>query len=82
MKYFWVKSKKNQFFFWKTPKAKVTTTICIIIFYLKPPQSTPCVAVGRKTMSNNTNVTQPSSTTNTDSTEDMRVAINLSNMKK
>ncbi|MFS7915384.1 hypothetical protein Hanom_Chr02g00164671 [Helianthus anomalus] len=81
MKYFWMKSKKNQFF-WKTPKANVTTTICITILSLKNPQSTPRVAAGRKTVSNSTNVTQPSSTTNTDSTYNMRIATNLSNMEK
>ncbi|MFS7927966.1 hypothetical protein Hanom_Chr04g00315351 [Helianthus anomalus] len=68
MKYFWVKSKKKKTFFWKTPKANVTTTICIIIFSLKTPQNTPRVASGRKTVSNSTNVTLASSTTNTDST--------------
>ncbi|KAJ0922460.1 hypothetical protein HanPSC8_Chr05g0204061 [Helianthus annuus] len=67
MKYFLLKSKKINFF-WKTPKANVTTTICITIFSLENPQSTPRVAAGRKTVSNSTNVTQPSSTTDTDST--------------
>ncbi|KAJ0614564.1 hypothetical protein HanIR_Chr02g0063861 [Helianthus annuus] len=47
MKYFWVKSKKN-FFFWKTHKANVTTTICITIFSLKTPQSTPALRRGVK----------------------------------
>ncbi|MFS8000654.1 hypothetical protein Hanom_Chr12g01180941 [Helianthus anomalus] len=67
MKYFWMKSKKNQFFF-ETLKAKVTTTICITIFSLENPQSTRRVTTGRKTGANITNVTQPLSTTNIDST--------------
>ncbi|MFS8029776.1 hypothetical protein Hanom_Chr17g01526311 [Helianthus anomalus] len=77
MNYLWVECK-NIIFFWKTPKAKVTTTICITIFSLKNPQSTPRVAAGCKTVSNSTNATQPSSTTNTDSTQDLRVSTNLS----
>ncbi|MFS7977395.1 hypothetical protein Hanom_Chr10g00903491 [Helianthus anomalus] len=59
MKYFWVKSKKKSIFFWKTFKAKVTTTICITIFSLENPQSTTRFAAGRKTASNSINVTQP-----------------------
>ncbi|KAJ0941582.1 hypothetical protein HanRHA438_Chr02g0096041 [Helianthus annuus] len=50
MKYFWVKSKKINFFK-KPPKAKVLTTICITIFCLKPPQKPRLPHISKKNQS-------------------------------
>ncbi|KAJ0812510.1 hypothetical protein HanPSC8_Chr17g0762811 [Helianthus annuus] len=77
MNYLWVECKKNQFFL-ETLQSQGYNNLMHNYFFFENTQSTHRVAAGCKTVSNSTNATQPSSTTNTDSTQDMCAATNLS----